>query len=268
MTVVLITGGSSGIGLATVRRLAEAGDQVFYASRTPAPAPLAGDVTHVPLDLADPQACEAAVRLVADSAGRLDVLINNAGTAVLAPLEEADDAEAHRTFEVNVFGPMRLIRAALPIMRAQGAGRIINVTSVNDIAMAPFGGWYSASKAALASLSMVLGAELHGSGIFVTVVAPGLFVTGMSEQLPFARVATDSRYAGAFEKLRAESAMELATAGDPDEVAGALAECIAAAAPPARIVVGADGVAMDATVRNASAEDLAGMLRDYVASLT
>ena len=187
---------------------------------------------------------------------------------MLAPLEEGGDTEAHQTFEVNVFGPMRLIRAALPVMRAQGGGRIINVTSVNDIAPAPFGGWYSASKAALASLSMVLGAELQGSGIFVTVVAPGLFVTGMSEQLPFARVPGDSRYAAVFEKLRAESALELATAGDPDEVARALAECIAAAAPPARIVVGADGIAMDETFRKASTEDLAIMLRDYVASLT
>ena len=69
MTVVLITGGSSGIGLATVRLLADAGDQVFYASRTPAAAPFAGDVTHLPLDLADPEACEAAVQSVADSAG-------------------------------------------------------------------------------------------------------------------------------------------------------------------------------------------------------
>jgi NAD(P)-dependent dehydrogenase (short-subunit alcohol dehydrogenase family) len=268
MTVVLITGGSSGIGLATVRRLAEAGHQVFYASRKPAAVPLAGDVTHVPLDLADPRACETVVQSVLGKAGRLDVLINNAGTAVLAPLEEGGDAEAHQTFEVNVFGPMRLIRAALPVMRAQGSGRIINVTSVNDIAPAPFGGWYSASKAALASLSTVLGAELQGSGIFVTVVAPGLFVTGMSEQLPFARVASDSRYAAAFEKMSAESALELATAGDPDEVARALAECIAADQPPARIVVGADGIAMDETFRRASAEDLAIMLRDYVASLT
>jgi NAD(P)-dependent dehydrogenase (short-subunit alcohol dehydrogenase family) len=268
MTVALITGGSSGIGLATVRRLAEAGDQVFYASRRPATVPLAGNVIHVPLDLAGPQACDAAVQSVVDSAGRLDVLINNAGTAVLAPLEEGSDAEAHQTFEVNVFGPMRLIRAALPVMRAQGGGRIINVTSVNDIAVAPFGGWYSASKAALAALSMVLGAELQGSGIFVTVVAPGLFVTGMSQQLPLARVAGDSRYATAFEKLRAESALELAAAGDPDEVARALAECIAADQPPARIVVGADGIAMDETVRKASAEDLATMLREYVASLT
>ena len=267
MTVVLITGGSSGIGLATVRRLAEAGDQVFYASRKPASVPLAGNVTHVPLDVADPRACETVVQVL-DAAGRLDVLINNAGTAVLAPLEEADDAEAHQTFEVNMFGPMRLIRAALPAMRARGGGRIINVTSVNDIAVAPFGGWYSASKAALAALSMVLGAELDGSGIFVTVVAPGLFLTGMAEQLPFVRVADDSRYARAFDKLRADSAMELAAAGDPDEVARAIADCIAADPPPARIVVGADGVAMDETVRKASAEDMAVMLREYVASLT
>jgi NAD(P)-dependent dehydrogenase (short-subunit alcohol dehydrogenase family) len=269
MTVALITGGSSGIGLATVRRLAEFGDQVFYASRKPATVPIAGNVTHVPLDLADPHACDAAVQSVLDAAGRLDVLVNNAGTAVLTPLEEAGDAEAQQTFEVNLFGPMRLIRAALPAMRAQGGGgRIINVTSVNDIAPAPFGGWYSASKAALASLSMVLGAELQGSGIFVTVVAPGLFVTGMSERLPFARVANDSRYAAAFEKLRADSALELAAAGDPDEVARAIAECLAAAQPPARIVVGADGIAMDETFRRASPDDLAAMLRDYVASLT
>ena len=124
MTVVLITGGSSGIGLATVRRLAEAGDQVFYASRKPATAPLAAEVTHVPLDLADPHACDAAVQSVVEAAGRLDVLVNNAGTAVLAPLEEGSDTEAHQTFEVNVFGPMRLIRAALPVMRAQGGGQI------------------------------------------------------------------------------------------------------------------------------------------------
>ena len=268
MTVALITGGSSGIGLATVRRLAEAGHQVFYASRTPAGVPLPPAITHIPLDLADPAACDAAVQSVLDQAGRLDVLVNNAGRAVLAPLEEGGDAEAHHTFEVNVFGPMRLIRAALPAMRAQGGGRIINVTSVNDIAVAPFGGWYSASKAAMAGLSMVLGAELQGSGVFVTVVAPGLFVTGMSEQLPFVRVPDGSRYAAAFEKLRAGSALELAAAGDPDEVARAIADCLAAAEPPARVVVGADGVAMDETVRKASAEDLATMLREYVASLT
>ena len=268
MAVVFITGGSSGIGLATAARLAAAGHQVFCGSRSAASVPLPDGVTPVTLDVGDPAAAESAIRSVTQAAGRLDVLVNNAATSVLAPLEETADAEAHRTFEVNVFGPMRLARAALPTMRAQHGGRIINVTSVNDIAMAPFGGWYSASKAAMASLSMVLGAELQGSGIFVTVVAPGLFVTGMSEQLPFARVADDSRYAAVFEKLRNESALELATAGDPDEVARAIADCVGSDQPPARIVVGADGIAMDETVRKASAEALATMLREYVASLT
>jgi NAD(P)-dependent dehydrogenase (short-subunit alcohol dehydrogenase family) len=183
MAVVLVTGGSSGIGLATVRRLAAAGDQVFCGSRDPSRIRLPDGVTPVPVDIADPAAGPAAVRMVATVAGRLDVLVNNAGTVSLGPLEELGDTEAHRVFEVNLFGPMRLARAALPVMRAQGGGRIINVTSENDTAPAPFGGWYSASKAALASASAVLDAEVHGFGIFVTVAAPGLFRTPMADQL-------------------------------------------------------------------------------------
>ncbi len=268
MTVVFITGGSSGIGLATVRRLAAAGDRVFCGSRNPASVPLPAGVTPVPLDVSDPAAAEKAVGSVIEAAGRLDVLVNNAGTGVVAPLEETTDAEAHRIFEVNVFGPMRLVRAVVPLMRAQGGGRIVNVTSVNDIAPAPFAGWYSASKAALASLSAVLGAELHGTGVFVTVVAPGLFRTAMSEQLPCCQVADGSGYARAFEMLRSHNAAALESAGNPDEVASAIEDCIRADDPPARIVVGADGAAMEQAVRQSSAEDLAKLLREFVASLT
>jgi NAD(P)-dependent dehydrogenase (short-subunit alcohol dehydrogenase family) len=268
MAVVFITGGSSGIGLATVRRLAAAGDQVFCGSRSPTSVPLPAGVTPVPLDVSDPAAAERAVQSVVEAAGRLDVLVNNAGTGILAPLEETTDAEAHRTFEVNVFGPMRLARAALPVMRAQGSGRIVNVTSVNDIAPAPFGGWYSASKAALASLSAVLGAELHGTGVFVTVVAPGLFRTAMSEQLPFCQVADGSGYARAFETLRGRNAAALESAGDPDEVASAIEDCIRADEPPARVVVGVDGAAMEQAIRQSSTEDVAKLLREFVASLT
>jgi NAD(P)-dependent dehydrogenase (short-subunit alcohol dehydrogenase family) len=268
MAVVFITGGSSGIGLATVRRLAAAGDQVFCGSRHPTRVPLPAGVAPVPMDVSDPGAAERAVRSVTDAAGRLDILVNNAGAGALAPLEEATDAEAHRIFEVNVFGPMRLARAALPVMRAQGGGRIVNVTSVNDIAPAPFGGWYSASKAALASLSAVLDAELHGTGVFVTVIAPGLFRTAMSEQLPFCQVADGSGYARAFESLRSSNGVALESAGDPDEVASAIEDCIRADEPPARVVVGADGAAMDQTIRQTSAEDLAKLLREFVAGLT
>jgi len=268
MAVVLVTGGSSGIGLATVRRLAAAGHQVFSGSRQPLRAPLPSGITPLVLDVADPAAAGAAVRAVLDAAGRLDVLVNNAGEGSLAPLEEAGDAEAHRVFEVNVFGPMRLASAALPVMRAQGGGRIVNVTSENDTAPAPFGGWYSASKAALATLSMVLGAEVHPFGVHVTVIAPGLYRTAMSAQLPHFQVAGDSAYAAPFGALRARTVSTLQGAGDPDEVARAIADCIAASEPPARIVVGADAAELDKTAREASPEELARLLRDFVTGLT
>jgi NAD(P)-dependent dehydrogenase (short-subunit alcohol dehydrogenase family) len=268
MAVILVTGGSSGIGLAAVRRLAAAGERVFCAARDPLRVPLPEGVTPIAVDIADPAAGEVAVRAVTDAAGRLDVLVNNAATVSLAPLAEAGDAEAHRIFEVNVFGPMRLVRAAIPVMRSQGGGRIINVTSVNDVAPAPFGGWYSASKAALTSLSTVLDAEVRGFGILVTVVAPGLFRTAMSEGLPSYQVGDDSPYAAAFRVLHDQTVAGLDQAGDPDEVARAIEECISAADPPARIVVGADGVTADKQAREASAEEMAGALREWVAGLT
>ena len=268
MAVVLVTGGSSGIGLATVRRLAAAGDQVFCLSRDPARAALPPGVTPVAADVTDPQAGQAAVCSVAEAAGRLDVLVNNAGTGSLAPLEEAADAEAHRIFEVNVHGPMRLASAALPIMRSQGSGQIINVTSENDTAPAPFGGWYSASKAALASLSAVLDAEVRGFGVAVTVVAPGLYGTALSQTLPSFGVARDSVYAPAFAVLRDRTLAALTRAGDPDEVAQAIEDCIRASDPPARMVIGADAIAMDEAIRKSDAEEIARLLRQFVAGLT
>ncbi len=267
MAVVLVTGGSSGIGLATVRRLAAAGHQVFCAARNPARSSLPAGVTPLPLDVADPAAGAAAIASVAAAAGRLDVLVNNAGTAAIAPLEEAGDAEAHRIFEVNLFGPMRLACAALPVMRAQGGGRIINVTSENDIAPAPFGGWYSASKAALASVSTVLDAEVHEFGIFVTVIAPGLYRTAMADSLPAFAIAPGSSYAAVLGELRNQNAAAVPAAGDPDEVAAAIEDCIAAADPPPRIVVGADAAGMETMFRAASPADVAGLLRDFVAGL-
>jgi NAD(P)-dependent dehydrogenase (short-subunit alcohol dehydrogenase family) len=268
MAVVLVTGGSSGIGLATVKRLAAAGHQVFCGSRDPARASLPGAVIPLPMDIADPAAAPAAIRAVAAAAGRLDVLVNNAGTVSIGALEEAGDPEAHRIFEVNLFGPMRLVSAALPIMRAQGSGRIINVTSENDTLPAPFGGWYSASKAALASVSTVLDAEVHGLGISVTVVAPGLFRTAMADRLPEFEIPAGSAYAPALAAVRDQNAAGLADAGDPDEVARAIEDCIAASDPPARIVVGADAVDMDRIARQASADELARLMRGFVADLT
>jgi NAD(P)-dependent dehydrogenase (short-subunit alcohol dehydrogenase family) len=267
MSVVLVTGGSSGIGLATVRRLAAAGHQVYSGSRHPERAGRTAGVTPVAVDVGDPESGRAAIRSVVSAAGRLDVLINNAGTGGPGALEEIPDQRAHEIFEVNLFGPMRLAAAAVPVMRASGGGRIINVTSGNDTVPAPFGGWYSASKAALASASTVLDAEVHEFGIFVTVVAPGLFRTPMAERLADRPDVSGSRYAAVLGALPARAAAALEHAGDPDDVARAIEECIAAADPPARIVVGADAEEMIEMVRDASPDELARVMRENVASL-
>jgi NAD(P)-dependent dehydrogenase (short-subunit alcohol dehydrogenase family) len=266
MAVVLVTGGSSGIGLATVRRLAAAGDRVFAASRNPSRGRLPEGVTPVTADVADPAAAMAAIEAVTGRAGRIDALVNNAGTGTLAPLEETPDDEAHRIFEVNFFGPLRLARAAVPAMRAQGSGRIVNVTSMNDVLPAPFGGFYSASKAALASASQVLDAEVHGFGIRVTVVAPGLFKTEMADSRGSYRVAEGSPYQAAFQGMTAYTETEPATA-DPDQVAVAVEGILRADDPPARVVVGSDAEEMAKLVHDTSADDFARLLRDFVSEL-
>jgi NAD(P)-dependent dehydrogenase (short-subunit alcohol dehydrogenase family) len=267
MAVVLITGGSSGIGLATVRRLAAAGDRVFSASRNPERGPVPAGVTPIVIDIGQPQAAAAAISSVVDAAGRIDVLVNNAGTAPLGPLEETSDDTAQRVFDVNFFGPLRLARAAVPVMREQGGGRIVNVTSMNDSLPAPFGGYYSASKAALASATAALDAEVYGFGIRVTMIAPGLFRTEMAEARSTYRVADGSPYQRAFSELATRSDAQIGQAADPDEVAAAIEACLRATDPPARIVVGTDAEQMTKLVHDTSAQDFARLLRAFVAEL-
>jgi NAD(P)-dependent dehydrogenase (short-subunit alcohol dehydrogenase family) len=264
---VLVTGGSSGIGHAIVVRLARGGHEVYAAARRPTRSPLPDGVTPVELDVASPASCAAAMEAVATRAGGLDALVNNAGTSTTGPIEEVDGAEAHRIFEVNFFGPLQLARLAVPVLRAGGGGRIVNVTSMNDTLAAPFGGYYSASKAALASASAVLGAEVASFGITVTVVAPGFFRTEMAEGLGAQHVDPGSHYRAALGAIQATDRDRLESAGDPDEVARAVEDCLASASPPARVVVGADAVGFETLVRGATSEEYAAMLRDYVAQL-
>lgn len=265
--IVLVTGGSSGIGLATVKRLAARGHQVFTASRRPTRAPLPDGVTPVVFDAAASQDAQRIVDEVTRAAGRIDALVNNAGATMVRPVEETSDEDAHQLLEVNLFGPMRLARAVVPVMRRQGGGRILNVTSLNDSLPAPFSGWYSASKAALTSLSSVLRAELRSHGIHVTVIAPGFFLTEMATAVSAELSSEGSAYAPALERLRTENVDRLSTAGDPDEVATAIETCLDEDDPPARMVVGLDAVGFESLIRQSSAEDMAAMLCDYVAQL-
>ena len=265
--IVLVTGGSTGIGLAITRRLAAAGHDVYAASRNPRRSELPAGVVPVVMDISSPESTRQGLDAVLAGAGRVDVLVNNAGTGHRGAIEETGDEECRRVFDVNFFGPLRLARLVVPVMRSQGGGRIINITSMNDVLAAPFGGLYSASKAALSSASAVLGAEVAHFGIRVSVVAPGLFRTGLAESMGTEAVDPGSQYRAALEGLVAADADRLAAAADPDDVARAVEECLAADDPPARIVVGRDAEGFDKLLRKATPDEFAAMLRDYVGQL-
>ena len=179
---VLVTGASSGIGEATVRRLLADGLSVFAAARrVERMAPLeAAGATLVALDLTDDASMVAAVAAVERAAGRLDVLVNNAGYGSYGALEDVPIEEGRRQFEVNIFGLARLTQLALPMMRAQGSGRIINVSSMGGVMREPFGAWYHATKFALEGLSDSLRVELRPLGIDVVVIQPGVIRTEWS----------------------------------------------------------------------------------------
>jgi NAD(P)-dependent dehydrogenase (short-subunit alcohol dehydrogenase family) len=265
MAVVLVTGGSSGIGLATVARLVGAGDRVFSLARRSCPV---DGATSINGDLRERSVATTAVERVLDEAGQIDALVSNAGHGALSPIEELGDDEVEAIFDVNVLAPLRLARAALPSMRERGGGRIVHVTSMNDVLPAPFGGHYSASKAALASASAVLDAEVRPFGVTVTVVAPGLFRSEMTAALGSYEVDGASPYATAFGRVIADGPSRLPSAGDPDDVAAAIESILRAEDPPARVVVGADARAMAALVEGLDAEALARRLRDFVIGLT
>ena len=175
--VVIVTGGTSGIGRATVKLLREEGCEVYEFSRRAAE----GDANHYSVDVTDERAVRAAVEDVISKRGRVDVLINNAGFGISGAMEFTDPADAHRLMEVNLFGMDNAIRAVLPHMRRAGSGRIVNISSVAGVFAIPFQAWYSISKAAVRSLTMALYNEVAPYGVQVCSVMPGDIRTGFTD---------------------------------------------------------------------------------------
>lgn len=173
---VVITGASSGIGREVAAMFAHHGDMVYDLSRSHKPQE---GVTHVACDVTQRQSIEAAFQTIAQNARHIDVLILCAGMGVAGSIEHTPEEEMQRQFDVNTFGPIRVIQAALPMMRqtkssARGrAGRIVFVSSMAAVFGIPFQAMYSATKAALNSFAFALRNELHQQGIDVTVVMPG-----------------------------------------------------------------------------------------------
>jgi NAD(P)-dependent dehydrogenase (short-subunit alcohol dehydrogenase family) len=174
--VALVTGASSGIGKASARLLAEAGFRTFGTSRS-ADADGPDAVTMLQLDVTDDASVDACVSEVLTQAGRVDVLVNNAGFGIFAAGEETSLDEAHAIFEVNVFGALRMSRAVLPGMRERGSGRIINIASGAGIVGVPFEALYCATKFALRGMTESMRIELKPFGVHVCTVDPGFTKT-------------------------------------------------------------------------------------------
>ena len=168
--VALVTGASSGIGQATAELLAAHGFTVFGTSRTPIQDKRS--YTWLPLDVRSDDSVQAAVQSLLAQAGRIDVLVNNAGYVQFGAIEESSVADAQAQFDTNLFGVIRMVKAVLPVMRQQGSGRIINISSIVGHIAAPYGGLYAASKFALEGLSESLSAEVRQFGVSVSLVEP------------------------------------------------------------------------------------------------
>ena len=174
--VALVTGASSGIGEATAGQLAAAGFRVFGGSRTAA-AGRGTAVEHVVLDVRDDGSVRDGVGQILRTAGRIDVLVNNAGYLCAGAVEEVSAAEAQAQFETNYFGVARMTAAVLPGMRERRAGHIITISSLTGLAAVPFWGHYSASKFAVEGLMEALRHEVRPFGIGVALVEPGAIRT-------------------------------------------------------------------------------------------
>ncbi len=200
--VVLITGGSSGIGKSIGEFLSDENYKVFGTSRNPnnykeSKFPI------VALDVTDNNSIFKCIESVINTEGKIDVLINNAGVGITGPIEEIPESEIKQNFETNFFGPLNVIKAVLPEMRKQNSGLIINITSIAGYMGLPYRGVYSASKSSLEIITEAFRMEIKDFNIHMANVAPGDFVTNIAAGRYHAPVKKDSPYSKYGEVLNA-----------------------------------------------------------------
>ncbi len=183
--VVLITGASSGIGRSIARLLAEEGFAVFGTSRDASGSRPLSDGVMLSLDVREDPSVRNCLDTILERTGRLDVVVNSAGYPLAGAAEEANLEQVKALFETNFFGVVRMVKAVLPVMRRQGSGQIINISSGMAQARVPFVGLYSASKCALEGYSEALWHELRPLNIRVCVIRPGFFGTNIGRNMHY-----------------------------------------------------------------------------------
>ena len=230
--VILITGASRGIGWETAKKLASQKHRVYASMRSPASFSNEFDLPTlqiIELDVTDDSSVAKAFEIIQSQEGRLDVLINNAGCAVFGPLEVITIEQAKKTFDVNFFGTMRLMQAALPIMREQRSGLIVNLSSTSGVRPSP--GWdiYAASKFAVEGLSEALAAFVRQWNIRVALVQPGATSTDfmtLSTEIGNRHTAKTEIYSR-FMPYAVQWMKERLSGGqDPEEVADVIASIV------------------------------------------
>ena len=239
--VWFITGASKGFGREWAEAALERGDRVAATARdVSALDALVGKygdaILPLKLDVDDRAADFAAVQQAAEHFGALDVVINNAGYGHFGMIEELTEQEARAQLETNVFGALWVTQAALPILREQGSGHIIQISSIGGISAFPGIGAYHASKWALEGFSQALAQEVAGFGIHVTLVEPGGYSTDWAG--PSAKRSDENEaYAAAHEASRNRPTATLKR-GDPTATRGAMLTVVDAENPPLRIFFG------------------------------
>ena len=240
--VVLITGCSSGIGRALAEEFVRTGHRVVATARkVETIASLeASRVLTSSLDVTQAEDIERVMAEILAWAGRIDILINNAGSGLIGPTAELDLVDLRRQFETNVVGPVALIQAVVPQFVAQGSGRIVNIGSVSGVTATPFAGAYCGSKAALHLLSDALRMELAPFGIQVITVQPGAIASdfGVHAADGLERYQADSLYSSIAEFIEARARLSQSDATPAADFAREVVDAVTRPRPPAVLRTG------------------------------
>ena len=214
--VALITGGIAGIGRATANLLTAEGYRVFVTSRSHPQGADPSGIEVLAFSADSDQSAADCIAAVMSKAGRIDVLVNNIGTGMLGAAEEQSIAEGDHIFQTNFWGAVRMIKSVLPIMRAQGGGRIISMSSVGGMLGFPYSAFYSASKFALEGYCEALQLEVRPFNIHVTLIEPAGVLTPVAGNVPKAALMLQP-----YAETRTKMAMQMdkmMKAGMPAEV--------------------------------------------------
>jgi NAD(P)-dependent dehydrogenase (short-subunit alcohol dehydrogenase family) len=269
--VAVVTGSSSGIGLATSIALARNGYLTYATMRNLAKRDSIqsiADKQHlsirvVQLDVTDENSIKSAIQSILSEAGRIDLLVNNAGYVLTGAFEDIGINEIKALYETNVFGVIRVTQAVLPIMRKQGSGRIINISSGAGRIGYPGGSAYVSSKFALEGLSESMVYEIEQFGIRTVLVEPGFVRTKIGENMAISKKIQDpnSPYSQMMQMMSSNQERMLENGSDADPVASVVAEAATAKEPNFRYLAGKDVQQMMAAKKSRSDEEFQKMMK-------